>query len=65
MQLQIQVPSLMCEGCVDTLRKAILQKDDNATIEADLVSKTLLITSHLSEELVRSAIIEAGHTPVV
>ena len=54
----------MCEGCVDTVQKAILQKDDNATIEADLANKTLLITSHLTEEMLLSAITEAGHTPV-
>ena len=64
MQLQVKVPSLMCEGCVDTVQKAILQKDDNATIEADLANKTLLITSHLTEEMLLSAITEAGHTPV-
>ncbi len=55
----------MCEGCVDTVREAILKKDDNAAIDVDLVSKTLLITSHLTEDLIKSAIIEVGHTPLV
>ena len=65
MQLQINIPSLMCEGCVDTVREAILKQDDNATIDIDLASKTLLVTSHLTEDLIKSAIIEVGHTPLV
>lgn len=65
MQVQINIPSLMCEGCVDTVREAILKKDGNAAIDVDLASKTMLITSHLTEDLIKSAIIEVGHTPLV
>ena len=61
MQLQIQVPSLMCEGCVTNVSQAILQKDENAQIEVDLANKTMSITTNLTEDLVRSAISEVGH----
>lgn len=62
MQLQIQVPSLMCEGCVTTVSQAILEKDEHAKIEADLDNKTMIVTTHLTEDLVRSTINEVGHT---
>ena len=64
MQFKISVPSLMCEGCVEVVRKAIFQKDAKATIGADLENKTLIVTSELTLDLLQSAIKEAGYTPV-
>lgn len=64
MQFTVHVPSLMCEGCVEVVSQAILQKDSQVTIGVDLANKTLIINSDLTLDLLHSAIKEAGHTPV-
>jgi len=61
--MEISVPTIACQGCVDTLVSAITKLDDTAVVQGDLVNKKLQITSTLSIDEIKQAIANAGHTP--
>lgn len=64
MSYQVKVPSMVCDGCVDTLVKVITRLDPDATVTSDLATKTLTIESaQVNRAAVKVAIAEAGHTP--
>ncbi len=62
MSLQLKVPSMMCEGCVETVTQAIEAKDSTATVNVDLDSKLVTVETQLSSESIQQAITAAGHT---
>lgn len=57
------VPRMSCGGCVNTIKKAILQIDVAATIEIDLPSKSVSVQTAIAEELIIKAISDAGYKP--
>ncbi len=62
MTLQLQVPSMVCSGCSDTVTKAIKNLDANATVAVDLDSKTVSVESTASTDALKQAIEAIGHT---
>ncbi len=61
MTLHLHVSSIMCDGCADTVTKAIKTLDANATVHVDVASKTVSIDTQTSEAEVTAAIAAAGH----
>lgn len=57
------VPKMSCGGCVNAIKKAILQKDENAVIEVDLTSKKVNVQTNISAELIALAMSDAGYKP--
>ncbi len=61
MTLELQVSSIMCDGCADTVTKAIKALDANATVTVDVGTKTVSIDTQSAEADVKAAIAAAGH----
>ncbi len=62
MALELKVPSMVCEGCVETVTKAIKTVDTDAGVNVDLETKTVFVESQVSEESIKQAIVATGHT---
>lgn len=62
MTLTLKVPSMVCEGCAETITKAIKNVDSSANISIDLASKIVTLESSISEEALTQAITNTGHT---
>ncbi|MEL7039679.1 MAG: heavy-metal-associated domain-containing protein [Cyanobacteria bacterium J06592_8] len=62
MSLELKVPSMVCDGCVETVTKAIIGLDSDANVEIDLSTKTVKVDGKPSEDSVKEAIAAAGHT---
>lgn len=62
MALQLKVPSMVCEGCVETVTKAIKTVDSDASVKVELSSKTVTLESKAAEESFKQAIVASGHT---
>ncbi|MGD1895842.1 MAG: heavy-metal-associated domain-containing protein [Phormidesmis sp.] len=61
MAMTLNVPSIKCEGCGETITKEIKTHDANATVNVDVDKKTVEVDSSMSEESVKEAIAVAGH----
>ncbi|MBF2072967.1 MAG: heavy-metal-associated domain-containing protein [Synechococcales cyanobacterium C42_A2020_086] len=61
--MQIKVPSIVCEGCIETLTKAVTKLDPNAKVTGDLANKTLTIDTTADVAAVKAAMVEVGHSP--
>ena len=59
--MNITVPTIACEGCIDTITKAIHQLDAAAVVKGDIPSKSLAIETQASEAEVKAAIAKVGH----
>ncbi|NJK27770.1 MAG: heavy-metal-associated domain-containing protein [Coleofasciculaceae cyanobacterium SM2_3_26] len=62
MSLELKVPSIVCEGCADTITKAIQALDADAQVQVDLATKMVKVEGKPSEEAIKQAIAEKGHT---
>lgn len=60
--MQLKVPSIVCEGCAETITKAIVALDADAKVNVDLSTKTANIETQASESEVKDAIAAVGHT---
>ena len=61
MTTTLNVPSIKCEGCADTITKEIKVHDANAIVNVNVEKKTVEVESNMSEESVKQAIAGAGH----
>ncbi|PPC91344.1 MAG: heavy metal transporter [Methylotenera sp.] len=59
------VPKMSCGGCVNTIRTAILQVDENAVVEVSLPTKTVSVQTGSSEEVIIKAMSDAGYKPLL
>ena len=62
MKLELKVPSIVCEGCIDTIKKAIVNKDSNASVSGDVESKKVVVETETAASEIERAIADAGHT---
>ena len=62
MKLELTVPSMVCQGCVDNVQKAIITQDANATVSIDLETKKVLVDTEVPATTIEQAIIDIGHT---
>ncbi|AFY38460.1 Heavy metal transport/detoxification protein [[Leptolyngbya] sp. PCC 7376] len=61
--IEIQVPSIVCEGCGSAIAKAIESKQSDAKVSVDLDNKTVTVETTASEAELKSIIVAVGHTP--
>lgn len=61
MSLNLSVPSIGCNACIETITKAIQAKDISAIVDGDPTSKTIQVESQLPESKIRELIAIAGH----
>jgi copper chaperone len=59
--IELKIPSMACSACAETITKAVKALDDSATIQADLTTKLVSITSTQAEPDIKSAIAAAGY----
>ncbi len=62
MTMNFKVPSMVCDGCIDTIKDAIITHEPEAKVEIDLDSKLVKVDTEASEESIRQVITAVGHT---
>jgi|GEM_PF-5228796 len=53
---------MVCEGCVDTVKKAIAKTDSSAQVNIVLETKAVTVETGSSEQEIHGAVTAAGHT---
>ncbi|MEM6867968.1 MAG: heavy-metal-associated domain-containing protein [Cyanobacteria bacterium P01_C01_bin.121] len=61
MTMTLNVPSIKCDGCAETITKEIKVHDANAKVNVDVEKKTVEVDSNMSEASVKQAITSVGH----
>lgn len=59
--MELSIPSIVCEGCIETITQALMSLDDQAKLESNLENKTITIETSASLDAIRSAITAKGH----
>lgn len=62
MALKLKVPSIVCDGCADTITETITTMEPDAKVEVDVKAKTVTVEAAASEETIKQAIVATGHT---
>lgn len=60
--IQLNVPTIKCEGCADAITNEIKSHDPNAQVEIDIDSKVVKVTTTVAETAVKEMISTAGHS---
>ena len=61
MTIELKVPSIACEVCVETITREIQSHEPEALVEVDLTTKIVKIETKASEASIRQMIAAAGH----
>ena len=61
MSVQLKVPSIVCEGCAETITKTLKNLDPESKVAVDLSAKTVIIEGNTREDLIKQAITDIGH----
>ena len=61
MNIQLTVPTITCDTCINNVLKAIYKVDDNVHVGVNFEDKKFSIDSELSREAFIEAITAAGH----
>ncbi|MGF1516113.1 MAG: heavy-metal-associated domain-containing protein [Elainellaceae cyanobacterium] len=61
MAMTLNVPSITCQGCADTITEVLKTADPNATVDVDVEKKTVSLESEMAESSARQAIVSVGH----
>lgn len=62
MTIQLKVPSMVCEGCVENITKEIKKNIPEAQVQINLDSKLVTVDTEASEASVKEVIVSTGHT---
>lgn len=62
MALKLKVPSIVCDGCAETITETITTMEPDAKVEVDVKAKTVTVEAAASEETIKQAIVATGHT---
>jgi copper chaperone len=62
MALKLKVPSIVCDGCAETITETITTMEPDAKVEVDVKAKTVTVEATASEETIKQAIVATGHT---
>ena len=57
---ELQVNGMSCGGCANSVKRSVQAVDRSATVDVDLPTKTVRVTTSASLEAVRTAVTEAG-----
>ncbi|MEM7590875.1 MAG: heavy-metal-associated domain-containing protein [Cyanobacteria bacterium P01_A01_bin.83] len=61
MTINLKVPSIVCDGCVTTIKDAILTAEPKAKVDIDLGTKQVSVDTEASEASIRQVITAVGH----
>lgn len=59
--MTFNVPTMACGGCTAAIESAVKALDPQATVEANLAEKTILVTTGTSADAVTKAVTAAGY----
>ena len=59
--MKFQISKMSCGHCVSTIEKAIAKADPSASLQADLDTKAVEVSSSLSQKEVMQVLEEAGY----
>lgn len=62
MSITFKVPSIACEGCANTITKALQSEKPEAIISIDISTKIVTVETEVSSETIKKIIERAGHT---
>jgi len=62
MALTMNVPSIVCDGCVSTITEAITTHDPTAKVTGSVDNKTVTVDGSASETSLKEVIEATGHT---
>jgi copper chaperone len=62
MSMNFRVPSIVCDGCVTTVKEAITTHEPNAKVEVNLDTKQVTVDTEASEESIKQVITAVGHS---
>ena len=62
MSINFRVPSIVCDGCVTTIKEAITTHEPKAKVEINLDSKKVTVDTEASEESIKQIVTAVGHT---
>ena len=62
MTINLKVPSMVCDGCVETVKDAIVTHEPNAKVDIDLDTKQVKVDTEASKESIAQIITAVGHT---
>jgi copper chaperone len=60
--LHLTIPDMACSACVDTITQSVQTVDASATVQTDLQTKAVTITTRSEPTAVKQAIADAGYT---
>ncbi|MDB9311596.1 heavy-metal-associated domain-containing protein [Spirulina sp. CS-785/01] len=61
MTVQVKVPSMVCDACVNSITNAITSNLPNAKVQANLDTKQVTVETNEGESKIREMILDAGH----
>jgi copper chaperone len=61
MTITLTVNGMNCGHCTQTITKAIMAIDAKATVETDIPSKTVKVSTELDREKISTAVVDAGY----
>ncbi|MDJ0634508.1 MAG: heavy-metal-associated domain-containing protein [Xenococcaceae cyanobacterium MO_188.B29] len=59
--IELKVPSMVCDGCVETITKAIKTHEPDAEVNIELDSKKVTVDTQASVESIKQIITAVGH----
>ena len=62
MTIKLKVPSMVCEGCVETVKEAITAHEPNAKVDINLDTKQVTVDTEASEASIKQVITAVGHS---
>jgi copper chaperone len=60
--ITLKVPSIACEVCAKTITTAIQNADAQAEVSIDIDTKIVQVNTSKPPDMIKEAIVEAGHT---
>ncbi len=61
--IELTIPDMSCGHCVATITRLVTERDAQASVQADLVTKRVIFTTALPAEALRALLDEEGYTP--
>lgn len=59
--ITISVPSIACQGCIQTLTTAIHTVDGEAIVQGEVATKTVTVTTEKPIDSIKEVITATGH----
>ena len=61
--IQFKVNGMGCNSCVRKIKQAIQAQDPDATVEVDLISKSVKVVSPMPGDVISGIIVGLGYHP--